>query len=381
MDKKEDRRFYWEVKNFVNGNPPPTPQSPKSDLKDAVRSVLEQNKIYQTSTFNSQSNAVDIGKSAISASVNIDQGYKPSSVAYTQNKDMGSFQNLTESVVGNVIRGLGRGFGRGTQQLGRVSKSDLSKYIVPGAAAGAMAGGAMYAGLNVGQTLQDVSSPEDMEAMRRTAEEQGGVPQTTGEDEMSAMRRKGEEVGGVPQPQPVDQELMDMRKKAEEIGGVPMSSEPSSPTPASSTTAAETPAKPQTDQERYLEARKAYWRKRNVGRRQEAEENLARTQFGKPRSAYQAGAMAANQLRQQRAAEGGGDWSEEKIARMAEKETELRFRTPEQREAKKKENEAVVASLAKAADEIRAREANAAKTETGTKTASASKTAPKTYRI
>lgn len=144
---------------------------------------------------------------------------------------------------------------------------------------------------------------------------------------------------------------------------------------------AKTPAGP-TQQDKYLEARKAYWRRRNAERRQEAEDNLARTQFGKPTSAYQAGQMAANQQAQQRAAEGAGDWSEEKIERMAKKETELRFRTPEQREAKRKENEAVVSSLAKAAEEVRAKEAKqkAPQIATGSKTDSPSKTVMQTYR-
>ena len=374
MDKKEDRRFYWEVKNFVNGNPPNPSQEPKADLKSAVKSVLEQNKIYQTSTFDAHSNAVDIGKNAVGAMANIEKRSNPSSVAYTKNKDMGSFQNLSESVVGSLLRQMGRGLGRGTQQLGRVSRADLSKYVVPGAAAGAIAAGAGIAGFETGETLAGAQPSDDLDAMRRTAEEQGGVPQSTEEDEIAAMRRKAEEVGGVPQTSQEDEELMAMRKKAEEVGGGTMSTTPSTPvpTPAQPTTST---TQPLTDQERYLEARKEYWRKRNVGRRQEAEENLARTQFGKPTTAYQAGSMAANRLRQQRAAEGGGDWSEEKIARMAAKETELRFRTPEQREAKKKENEAVVASLAKAADEIRAREASSTASEMGTKTA------PKTYRI
>jgi hypothetical protein len=328
-----------------------------------------------------ESGAVDAAKQAINHIQSVDNGFKPSSVGYTKNQDRSSFQKLDEAALG----GLGRMVRSGLRNIRpQAPAKKFGDYVVPAVGGAAMGAGAMYGGFKLGQTLSTATSeadamrkkaeevggvpqlsPEDQELadMRRKAQDIGGVPQTSEEDkELFAMRKKAEEIGGVPQTSEEDKELFAMRKKAEEIGGVPM---PSSTTPSTTPTTPTTspsPAKPLSDKDKYLEARKAYWKRRNTERRGEAEENLARTQFGRPTTAYQAGSMAANRLRQQKAAEGSGDWSDEKIERMAQKETELRFRTPEEREAKKKENESVVASLAKAADEIRAREANAPKT-------------------
>jgi hypothetical protein len=358
MDNNKDRQFYWEVKDFMSKKHEPMQNEKPQSLKDAVKSIVEQNKIYQQSSFNMESGAVDVAKQAINHVHSVENGFTPSSVGYTKNQDRSSFQKLDEAALG----GLGRMIRSGLRNVRpQAPAKKFGDYVVPAIGGAAIGGGAMYGGFKLGQTLSTATSEAD--AMRKKAEEVGGVPQLSPEDqELADMRRKAQDIGGVPQTSEEDKELFAMRKKAEEIGGVPM---PSSTTPSTTPTTPTTPtspAKPLSDKDKYLEARKAYWKRRNTERRGEAEENLARTQFGRPTTAYQAGSMAANRLRQQKAAEGSGDWSDEKIERMAQKETELRFRTPEEREAKKKENESVVASLAKAADEIRAKEANAPKT-------------------
>jgi hypothetical protein len=358
MDNNKDRQFYWEVKDFMSKKHELVQNNKPQSLKDAVKSIVEQNKIYQQSSFNMESGAVDAAKKAINHVQSVDNGFKPSSVGYTKNQDRSSFQKLDEAALG----GLGRMVRSGLRNIRpQAPAKKFGDYVVPAVGGAAVGAGAMYGGFKLGQTLSTATSEAD--AMRKKAEEVGGVPQLSPEDqELADMRRKAQDIGGVPQTSEEDKELFAMRKKAEEIGGVPM---PSSTTPSTTPTTPTTspsPAKPLSDKDKYLEARKAYWKRRNTERRGEAEENLARTQFGRPTTAYQAGSMAANRLRQQKAAEGSGDWSDEKIERMAQKETELRFRTPEEREAKKKENESVVASLAKAADEIRAREANVPKT-------------------
>jgi hypothetical protein len=335
MDNNKDRQFYWEVKDFMSKKHEPMQNEKPQSLKDAVKSIVEQNKIYQQSSFNMESGAVDAAKQAINHVQSVENGFIPSSVGYTKNQDRSSFQKLDEAALGSLGRMIRSGLKNVRPQAPAKKFGD---YVIPAVGGAAMGAGAMYGGFKLGQTLSTATSEAD------------------------EMRKKAEEVGGVPQLSPEDQELAAMRSKAQDIGGVPM---PSSTTPSATPTTPTTPtspAKPLSDKEKYLEARKAYWKRRNTERRGEAEENLARTQFGRPTTAYQAGSMAASRLRQQKAAEGSGDWSEEKIERMAQKETELRFRTDAEREAKKKENAAVVASLAKAADEIRAREANAPKT-------------------
>jgi hypothetical protein len=101
-------------------------------------------------------------------------------------------------------------------------------------------------------------------------------------------------------------------------------------------------------------------------------------------SASGRGTIAVNRLRAQRELQGSKDMSDEKIAGMAQREAEIKFRTPEQKAAKDAENRSVVADLAKRADEVRRKEAEtkmASQSQTGTKTQSTSQTAPKTYRI
>jgi hypothetical protein len=143
---------------------------------------------------------------------------------------------------------------------------------------------------------------------------------------------------------------------------------------------------PNVDREKFVKGRTEYWKRRNLERRQEAEEKLAR--MGQidvsKQSSSGRGTIAVNKLRAQRELEGSKDMSDEKIAGMVEREAEIKFRTPEQKAAKEAENRAVVADLAKKADEVRRKEAEskmASQTQTGTKTQSASQTAPKSYRI
>jgi hypothetical protein len=138
------------------------------------------------------------------------------------------------------------------------------------------------------------------------------------------------------------------------------------------------------DKQKYIEGRKSYWANRNQQRRQEADERL--TRMGQidmsKQSASGRGTIAVNRLRAQRELEGSKDMSDEKIAGMAQREAEIKFRTPEQKTAKDAENRSVVADLAKRADEVRRKEAETKiATQTGTKTQSTSQTAPKTYRI
>lgn len=107
MDNKQDRQFYWEVKDFMNKNPEvASPSNQKPKITDTVKQVLEQNKIYQTSNFNSQSNAVDITRSQLSSIHNSEKGYEKSCVAYTKNNISNPFQ-LNERAEQNSFGGRG----------------------------------------------------------------------------------------------------------------------------------------------------------------------------------------------------------------------------------------------------------------------------------
>jgi hypothetical protein len=67
MDNKQDRKFYWSVKDFVKN---PTIQQPKQKtpkITDAVKTVLEQNKPFTQSNFVPNSNTIDMTSQAISS--------------------------------------------------------------------------------------------------------------------------------------------------------------------------------------------------------------------------------------------------------------------------------------------------------------------------
>ena len=411
MDNKQDRQFYWEVKDFMNKNPQNAPSSnSKPKVVDSVRQILEQNKIYQQSSFDAKSDAVNITNNIISFSKNAEKGYDNSSAAYTKNKDTHPFNTLNEGIFDflfspkaltpeqarenarknrSKVKPLEQQFTASQANLPQISKEiDVEdKTYVPGTR--------LTPEQKAKRQLETQLTGERAEEEIRQSEAERilvGAPETQTNEKGSWFSPKPSWVSSAQKQIPVVEpespkvsdetsEIPSEQQKPEsgEFVGVDITQQTPEQIAAMNDPSRggqsgrfgagkpmSTPTTPTTppEQEKYLEARKEYWRKRNVGRRQEAEENLARTQYGKPTTAYQAGSMAANRMKQQRAAEGGGDWSEEKIARMAAKETELRFRTPEQRAAKEKENAAVVASLSKAAEEVRAKEAKQKSSET-----------------
>jgi hypothetical protein len=141
--------------------------------------------------------------------------------------------------------------------------------------------------------------------------------------------------------------------------------------------ASQVPSKPtQTgtaaEREAYQKARQAAYEKSNLRKKQEAQQALARAQETmKTSTGRNRAALAGNIVRLQQEVEGSRDLSAEKMAGMAARDTERRFRTPEQKAAKEAENRSVVADLARRADEIRQKEAQAKLAKaSGTKTQS-----------
>ena len=61
MDNKNNRLFYWNVKDFL-GKQPETPAKKTSSLKNSIENVLSENKIYRENNFSSNESAQgDIG--------------------------------------------------------------------------------------------------------------------------------------------------------------------------------------------------------------------------------------------------------------------------------------------------------------------------------
>ena len=53
MDNKQDRNFYWQVKDFM-GKPRTSdvPVKKPDDMVSSIKNILEQNKLYKPSSFN-----------------------------------------------------------------------------------------------------------------------------------------------------------------------------------------------------------------------------------------------------------------------------------------------------------------------------------------
>jgi hypothetical protein len=93
MDNKQDRQFYWEVKDFMNKNPEiATPSNQKSKVVDSVKQILEQNKLYKQSGFDAKSSAVNNVNSQLSAISKSENGYANNSPAYSKNNISNPFQ-------------------------------------------------------------------------------------------------------------------------------------------------------------------------------------------------------------------------------------------------------------------------------------------------
>ena len=93
MDNKQDRQFYWEVKDFMNKNPDiATPSNQKPKVVDSVKQILEQNKLYKQSGFDAKSSAVNNVNSQLSAISKSENGYANNSPAYSKNNISNPFQ-------------------------------------------------------------------------------------------------------------------------------------------------------------------------------------------------------------------------------------------------------------------------------------------------
>ena len=91
MDNNKDRKFYWEVKDFMTKKHEPKVSTPSSSLKDSIKTVLEQNNSYVQKTFDKASEAVNIGSNFIAKNVDAQKGYNTNCAAYTKNKNVNDF--------------------------------------------------------------------------------------------------------------------------------------------------------------------------------------------------------------------------------------------------------------------------------------------------
>ena len=443
MDKKSDRQFYWEVKDFMTSKKSINEQVKKpSRLVDSAKTILEENKPFKQQIHGSNSNTVNGIRQALDLIQNNEKRFKPECKAFTKNVDTNPFRSLNEGYWDDFISGLtakAKDFMApapamtAAESQERARKNRMRSATSRTAGQSEMERAAGVAMPTSDELMREVDkqdvkpgTPLTREQMRMR-ELAGQLKREEGLEQLAADEAERRETGA-PTPQQTASGAMvtDAETKTADETQAAAAEETPAPTPVEEPEqqpqsgefvgkdiTQQTPDQiaamndpnrggqsgifgdkqnkpqatpPNVDREKFVKGRTEYWKRRNLERRQEAEEKLAR--MGQidvsKQSSSGRGTIEVNRLRAQRELEGSKDMSDEKIAGMVEREAEIKFRTPEQKAAKEAENRAVVADLAKKADEVRRKEAEskmASQTQTGTKTQSASQTAPKSYRI
>jgi len=361
MDNKKDRKFYWEVKDFMFNQTAPNSKKAAPDMKDTVKSILEQNQAFKQKINGANNTTIQSIGQAISLFESKQKSYS-SKAEHAKNVDTNPFRQLNEAqTTWAAIKNL---FSSGTQQLVGGTKENEEEENME---ATRRFVGAPEPPVREGDTSRNPTA--SIEAAEKFKNDNalmfGRIPQGN----QSKPTEAEETLPGKDLTFQTPEQIEDMNnpEKGGQSGAFGAGQQaPQEPSEPSQTGTAE-------EREAYQNARQAAYEKRNLRKRQEAQQALAgaqetmKTSTGRNRAA-----LARNMVRLQQEVEGSRDLSAEKMAGMAARDTERRFRTPEQKAAKEAENKSVVADLARRADEIRQKE---------DESKMASQTAPKSYRI
>jgi hypothetical protein len=100
MDNKQDRQFYWEVKDFMGKTPQNSSSEPRSvpSLVENVKSVLSKNEIYKPSTFNPSIGGANVIRQAIGAMERSRQAGMSSNPGSAPNIHSNVFGMIKESI-------------------------------------------------------------------------------------------------------------------------------------------------------------------------------------------------------------------------------------------------------------------------------------------
>ena len=396
MDNKQNRQFYWEVKDFMNKkNTPPAGynQPKKNGVVDSVKSILEHNKPFRQKPTATNSNTINTISQVISGIQNEESRFKPECKAFTKNMDTNPFRSLRENF---SLQNLTNAFNtKKMSETNSVEDLDMENVTAELEALGDVNTASpetrkRYVALrNREAALKSAAESEQMESDEAEALSVGSRLTTT-----STGAIVGEKPDFVKQRESIAAaEEMGPPKSlagAEEMGPPKSLAGAEEMGPPSSLATSTTPSMPVSDNQldQRVKARIAARDRARQREMQQGEENLAYLKGkGAPQTAEGRGRYAQALLRAERRAKGGqgSGLSDEQIRGQEERALARERRTPEQKEAARARDAAVVADLSKKADEVRAKEAaQKAKiptTTAGTQTASASQTAPKSYRI
>jgi hypothetical protein len=98
MDNKENRQFYWEVKQFVNGNhTPKASEVKKPSVKDAISGVLSENDVYKQNNFVKNTRTNDVVRSYLNVLGTQEKKNTPETIMFTKNSTLNPFNILNEA--------------------------------------------------------------------------------------------------------------------------------------------------------------------------------------------------------------------------------------------------------------------------------------------
>ena len=427
MDNKQNRQFYWEVKNLMSKGfekEPKNVSSNKSSLVDSVKNILEQKEPFKQKPIGTDINTIKGVGQVISSIQNKEKGYNTQCAAFTKNVDSNPFRQINEGWWDNLVAGIKEVGSLGSNVFGLNQPTEVSKeqsqqkarenrmrsatqrtmgqFDLEREAGSAMPSDEELQKEISGQktTLGTPLTPDQM----RVREIAGKLKRERGLEAAAADDVEAEEVGSsivrgsgkeyglkpdfVKEREAAATEEMGPPKslaEPEEMG--PPSSLATPPTPTGPSTASPTPTPAKDDELERRVAARIKARERTAARdRQEAKIQQARfaardTSTMSPAARErQAEAMARLELRASGEDVTRQGLSDEDIRGQEQRALARERRTPEQKAADEAKNKAVVADLNKKAEEARQRESQT-RVATGSKTPSASQTAPQSYRI
>lgn len=107
MDNKENRKFYWEVKDFIQDSNKVQPKSVnKSSVLNSVKNIIEQNKPYTQNTFNSKINSNNNISQALSYGEKAANAGDPKCQGYSKNLFKNPFGVIKEGIFDDINKNI-----------------------------------------------------------------------------------------------------------------------------------------------------------------------------------------------------------------------------------------------------------------------------------
>ena len=345
MDNKQNRQFYWEVKDFMAKKSNVDNKKPES-LKESVKKILNEKNLYKTTNFIEETPLLNSVANHINKISHLERGYVTNDIRHARNNISNPFYLMEdEKSMAFMGAALKTAEQNKKNQEGQIaSLTDLNTLSAEISAENEQ--------LTPGVPLtREQRAKRDLEGTLKAQQ------QKAEEEEMEADRI----ARGLPDPR--------MTKDGREYSPQPdfvKPSQPTSPVSPQPTTATagvdvEGPAVPtaeeerlaaaeaqkqketttsaapvdpqQAEKDRFRQARIQAGQRRNTQRRQAAEQQLAALNTGDESrmSDSMRATRAANRVRLQQEIEGSKDISSDEISRRADSETKERFMTADEK--------------------------------------------------